>query len=183
MNGLFESLSERALSLGAYKAAVIPVSEVTLDASFRDMCKANLCGAYGRNWTCPPHVGEIDELMELIRSYGYVLVYQTVSELEDSFDIEGMEAASVRHAELGFALRNELSDQPLLRPLHLSAGGCRLCHVCAKADDLPCRFPERAMASLEAHGINVSELAKASGMKYINGQNTVTYFGGVFFDL
>ena len=37
------------------------------------------------------------------------------------------------------------------------------------------------MASLEAYGVNVSELASASGMKYINGQNTVTYFGAVFF--
>jgi hypothetical protein len=39
------------------------------------------------------------------------------------------------------------------------------------------------MPSLEAYGINVSELAKAAGMNYINGQNTVTYFGAVLFSL
>ena len=39
------------------------------------------------------------------------------------------------------------------------------------------------MASLEAYGIHVSKLAKAADMKYINGQNTVTYFGGVLFSL
>jgi len=42
--------------------------------------------------------------------------------------------------------------------------------------------PDRAMPSLEAYGINVSLLAKTSGMKYINGANTVTYFGAVLFN-
>jgi hypothetical protein len=37
------------------------------------------------------------------------------------------------------------------------------------------------MASLEAYGFNVSRLAAAADMKYINGQNTVTYFGAVLF--
>jgi hypothetical protein len=39
------------------------------------------------------------------------------------------------------------------------------------------------MPSLEAYGINVSELAKSAGMKYINGQDTVTYFGAVLFSV
>ena len=46
---------------------------------------------------------------------------------------------------------------------------------------LACRFPDRAMSSLEAYGVNVSELAVQCGMRYINGENTVTYFGAVFF--
>ena len=39
------------------------------------------------------------------------------------------------------------------------------------------------MRSLEAYGIHVSKLAETAGMKYINGQNTVTYFGAVLFSL
>ena len=41
--------------------------------------------------------------------------------------------------------------------------------------------PALAMSSLEAYGIDVAQLAKQAGMKYINGVNTVTYFGAVFF--
>jgi predicted metal-binding protein len=67
--------------------------------------------------------------------------------------------------------------------LHLSAGGCGVCKVCAKRTNEPCRFPEKAITSLEAYGINVSRLAAASDMKYINGQNTVTYFGAVLFSI
>ena len=65
--------------------------------------------------------------------------------------------------------------------LHLGAGGCRLCPVCAKRTNEPCRHPQDAMASLETYGVAVSELAASCGMKYINGQNTVTYFGAVLF--
>ena len=42
---------------------------------------------------------------------------------------------------------------------------------------------EQAMPSLEAYGVNVSQLAKTAEMKYVNGQDTVTYFGAVLFSL
>ena len=57
-----------------------------------------------------------------------------------------------------------------------------MCPVCAKREDKPCRFPGKALASLEAYCISVSDLAASCGMKYINGQNTVTYFGAVMFN-
>ena len=37
-----------ALSLGAYKASVIPTAAIELDADFRRMCEANACGVYGK---------------------------------------------------------------------------------------------------------------------------------------
>lgn len=39
---------------------------------------------------------------------------------------------------------------------------------------------DQAVSSLEAYGVAVYELANLSGMKYINGPNTVTYFGAAF---
>ena len=67
--------------------------------------------------------------------------------------------------------------------LCLGAGGCTVCEVCAKRTGEPCRHPDLMTTSLETYGVNVSKLAPAAGMKYINGQNTVTYFGAVLFDL
>ena len=180
---IFGRLAEISLSLGAARATVIPVTEIETDASFRAMCASNACGNYGRNWMCPPDAGDIHELMESLRTYTYVLVYQTVSELEDSYDYEGMMDAGVAHNELMIRLREQLKAEGLSRVLHLGAGGCRMCPVCAKRTGEPCRKPELAVASLETYGVNVSKLATAAGMKYINGQNTVTYFGAVLFDL
>ena len=182
-NALFDRMTTLALSLGAFCAAVIPVSDVETDASFRDMCASNVCGNYGRNWMCPPDAGDIHELMESLRTYTYMLVYQTVSELEDSYDFEGMMDAGVAHNKLMVALRDRLNAENLPHVLHLGAGGCRMCEVCAKRTNEPCRHPDLAVASLETYGINVSKLAPAAGMKYINGKDTVTYFGAVLFDM
>ena len=180
---IFDRLAQIPLSLGAFRSAVIPVTEVETDASFRALCESNACGNFGRNWMCPPDAGDIHELMAELRTYTYALVYQTVTELEDSYDFEGMLDAGVSHNALMARLRNQLKGEGLSRVLHLGAGGCRMCPVCAKRTGEPCRKPDLAVASLETYGINVSKLAVAAGMKYINGQDTVTYFGAVLFDL
>ena len=176
-------LAEIALKEGAAHASVIPVSDVETDASFRKMCEQNICGNYGKSWMCPPDAGPIEELMAALKSYSHILVYQTIGELEDSYDFEGMMEAGARHNQVVLSIREKLKAEPLRRVLHLGAGGCRMCEKCAKRTGEPCRFPERAMSSLETYGVNVSKLAKTAGMKYINGQNTVTYFGAALFDL
>lgn len=167
------------LAAGADKAALLPVGSLRFDPMFRDICASNACGNYGRCHMCPPDVGEIGALIREAQSYDHALLYQQVSVLEDSFDYEGMVAAAER--------LNALAQQVALRLgrgeglLHLSSGGCRVCAACSRQQGLPCSFPERAMASLEAYGINVYEAAKAAGLRYTNGPNTVTYFGAVLF--
>lgn len=174
----FEELVNEAIALGAYRSQVISTDDIKTDVAFRDMCKANLCGKYGRCYTCPPDIGDINDLVFKLKSYKYALVYQTVGELEDSFDVEGMQDAAKKHASV---VKQLLKDHPD-NTLHLGAGGCPHCERCAKITNEPCRHPDIAISSLEAHGVNVSELAKVSGMKYINGQNTVTYFGAMLFN-
>ena len=182
-NKIFEKMTAEALSLGAFRAAVIQAESIVVDSAFRAMCESNACGMYGKCYMCPPDVGDIDRLMGEIGEYKYALVYQTVSKLEDSFDFEGMVDAKSKTYPLAQSLRKIFADLNVKKVLHLGAGGCGVCKVCAKRTGEPCRAPERAMPSLEAYGINVSELARTAGMKYINGQNTVTYFGAVLFSL
>ena len=180
---IFDRLEAIALECGCYKAKVIVTEKIETDRAFRDMCAMNSCGVYGKCWMCPPDVGDIDELMAKIRTYSYALVYQNVSELEDSFDFEGMIEAKKSFYVIPQAMRGVFSDNGITSALHLGAGGCGVCEVCAKRTNEPCRFPDLALSSLEAYGVNVSELAKNAGMKYITGQNTVTYFGAVLFNL
>lgn len=174
---------EKVLELGAYKANIINAKDIVLDRAFREMCERNACGVYGKCYMCPPDVGNIDELMSRVGQYDLALVYQTVTELEDSFDFEGMIEAKKKTYPLAQSLRDLFSEINVQKVLHLGAGGCGVCETCAKRTGEPCRFPEKATPSLEAYGVNVSELAKAAGMRYINGQNTVTYFGAVLFSL
>ena len=167
---------DSALSQGADAAASIDVSDISFDPSFRKACEQNFCGHYGKCWTCPPHVGEVDSLIARVQGYRRAIVMQTVSELEDSYDFEGMEEAGAKHTALSAMLFDELLTHLQGPALRLGVGACTLCQPCAITEDRPCRFPDRAIASLEAHCISVSKLAGKSGMKYINGENTVTYF-------
>lgn len=171
----------RALALGAANAAVVDTADVVFRTEYRDACARNGCGKYGKCWMCPPDVGPIEEMILRAQSYRKMFVFQTIRKLEDSFDFEGMQAAGKAHNELTGRLTRALT--PFLeRSLVLGAGACQVCSRCTKEDNAPCRFPERAISSLEAYGIAVSELAEQCGMKYINGSNTVTYFSAFLFD-
>ena len=176
-----QKLLQQVLDLGAYKAAIIPVDKIHFDKGFRAMCESNACGNYGKCWMCPPDAGDIDKLMDEAKTFSKALVYQTVGELEDSYDFEGMMEAGERQNQLAQNVSKAFAALPFEKSLHLGAGGCRVCKVCAKRTNEPCRFPDRAMSSLETYGVAVSELAQACGMKYIHGANTVTYFGAFFY--
>ena len=177
-----QKIIDTVLSLGAFKAAIIDVKNIPFEPEFRKMCASNACGMYGKSWMCPPFVGEIDTLIATAQGYTHALVYQTVGELEDSYDFEGMMDAGKHMNDLTQSIRDALGSCLGANALHLGAGGCRLCETCTKREEKPCRFPEKAMSSLEAYGMSVSQLAEICGMKYINGQDTVTYFGAILFD-
>lgn len=175
-----EQIRQLILDLGAYRAGVVAVEDIDFQPDFRKLCESNACGMYGRSWMCPPLVGEVDQLIESLKRWRWAVVYQTVDALEDSYDFEGMMAAGEKMNQLTAQVRRALAEKGISPVQLLGAGGCRVCQRCAKLDGQPCRNPEEAIASLEAYGINVSVLAPQAGMKYINGVDTVTYFGAVF---
>ena len=177
-----ERIQALAKQFGALRCAEIDARQIDYDRSFRDMCEMNSCGVYGKNYMCPPSVGPIDELMAEAKRYPQGVLYQTVFPLEDSFDFEGMIEAKKKHARLSSRLQVALTEEIGGEFLHLSGGGCPLCERCGILDGIPCRNPKLALSSLEAYGINVSVTAGNAGLPYINGKDTVTYFGAVLFE-
>ena len=116
-----EQLIKLALEAGAAKAEIISVDQIITSAEFREACRKNLCGVWGKCWMCPPDVGDIEELMAELRTYEHALWYQSIGELEDSFDIEGMGAAKKQHIRMSYQV--EEKAKPLLgRHLHLTCG-------------------------------------------------------------
>lgn len=176
-----KALVEAALHAGAHRASVIEAHAIPRDAVFREICASNACGMYGRCYMCPPDLGAIHDLMARIDEYDLALVYQTVDDLLDSFDFEGMVEAKQHVFPITRAVCDALAAVGIERPLRLGVGGCGVCEICAKRTGEPCRHPDLAMPSLEAYGVNVSGLAALADMKYTNGQNTVTYFGAILF--
>lgn len=175
-----EKLVQMVLDCGATKAVLLDQSQIVLSAEFRKACEMNSCGVFGRCWMCPPDVGPIDELMAEIRTFPHGVWYQTIGEIEDSYDFEGMTEVSHNHAMLSQRIKDAVPEG--LRVLHLTCGGCHVCERCAKMDDEPCRFPVRALASVESYGVDVYNTTRGTDLKYINGANTVTYFGLLLFE-
>ncbi len=170
-------LIQKAVELGATAAGVIAVKDILFEPEYRKLCESNACGKFGTNWMCPPHVGDIHELIAQAKGYEKGLVFQSVYTLEDSYDFEGMMQAGKEHKKLTITLRDELMELPSFEKyLMLGSGSCGVCKPCEIKNDKPCPYPERAIPSLEAYGIAVSELAALADMKYMNGQDTVTYF-------
>ena len=153
---------------------------IVLNPVFRDICRTNACGRYGRCYMCPPDIGDVEDNMAAIRAYPHVIVYQSISPLEDSFDFEGMMAAGERHGHISGRIHLALKELLAKPYLHLSCG-CRLCERCGKLDGIPCRHPDIALGAVEGHGVDVYQTVKDSSLKYINGENTVTYFGMLFY--
>ncbi len=170
-------------ALGISRYGLVAVGELVFEAAFREACASNQCGRYGTNWACPPGVGAPDALAARARGFRCGLVLQTVWPIEDAFDFEGMLAAGERHNALFRKAVGQVA--PLLAAggatLALSAGACGVCPSCTYPEGAPCRFPERALASLEAYGIDVARLLEAAGLAYRNGADTVSYVGLLLF--
>ncbi len=168
---------------GAKGAAIIPTDRVPFDPDLRQYCNPNTCQVYGKNWGCPPAVGDIQVLIDKAKKFTHTLVYQTVTELDDPFDYEGMLTAGKHHKAVTDTIIPIIREWSDGNCIHLSAGGCSICERCTKLDEQPCRYPELALHSVSAYGIYVSGLADICGLPYNNGENTITLFSVVFLNL
>ena len=168
-----------ALECGFTRADFIDIETLRPVKAVRDMCAADTCGAYGKNWTCPPHCGTLEECAQKLRGYGHGLLVQTVRQLEKRIDTRGYAAAEEKHREslrkLYRLLRREYPDA-----LCLGAGGCRVCAVCAYPES--CRFPEEAMSSMEGYGLFVTGVCWENDIPYYHGEKTIAYFACLLFD-
>lgn len=173
-------LRQAALNYGALDAVLLSSDDIITNPELREICRRNACGRYDRCYMCPPDLGEVEELIEKIRAYPYALIYQSLWPLEDPFDFEGMMDGGEKHQKLSINL-NKAAEAILEKPfLHLSSG-CKLCEKCAKTEGAPCRHPKEALGPVEGYCIDVAQTIRGTQLKYINGENTVTYFGIIFF--
>lgn len=177
-----EKLIQLALECGADRAAIIDVNKIVFSNELRQMCEQNSCGKYGTNWMCPPGVGTLDELKAKIDCYDKGLVLQTVKQLEDSFDFEGMMVAK---EDIETALKKTLEkikDKPQFEDVFpLGAGACSICKECTYLKGEKCRLPDIAFPSVEACGIDVKALVTCCDIPYYNGKDTVSYVGLILF--
>lgn len=168
----YKELEKLALDSGFTHAVPLDTTTISLKQEVRDMCK-NGCQQYARRWSCPPGCGSLNELREMICHYKKGILVQTVTELEDEFDWDGMIKAQNRHQEhFHLFLEKLCAFNPEFLPL--GTGCCMICKTCSYPD-APCRFPQKRISSMEACGMVVSEVCRQNRLKYYYGPNTIAY--------
>lgn len=172
-------LKETALETGFYETGIVTTASLQFDPEIRKLCEENSCGNYGASWACPPAVGTLEECEQRCRQYDYMMIFSGRFEIEGSFDLDGMMNGLFRFKDMTEQFDRKLKNFLDFYQL-LSNEGCGRCRSCTWPG-APCRFPEKLYHSIEGYGFRVDQLAKAAGMGYNNGENTVTYFGALLF--
>lgn len=166
-------LVQRALQAGFTHAGSLDPQNIELREDVRAMCAENRCGKFGKNWSCPPACGSLEEWKGQLSGYSCGILVQTVAWLEDTFDVGTMMQAEKDHKER-FTRFYQVLRRQYPHVLALGAGCCTVCESCT-CPDAPCRFPEKRQISMEACGMLVDQVLKNNGMQYYYGKNTISY--------
>ena len=169
-----EQLIAAAKEHGFETAVALNVDALIAREEVRQMCAANTCHAYGSNWSCPPACGTIAQCSEKMKKYTRGVLVQTIGEREDSWDFEAMQDAAKLHSRRFREIALDLWKQGVT-VLPLTAGACPICDRCAYPE--PCRFPEKAISSMEAYGLLVNQVCTDNGVPYNYGPERIAYSG------
>ncbi len=167
-----------AADLGFESVAELDAATLTPSDAVRAMCQP--CRAFGRNWSCPPACGSVHGMDTLLHEYSRGVIVQTVSRLEDDFDAGGIDDALRLHKHRFRRLTAAL-NRGFPRRLALGAGACTVCSDCTCPDEA-CRFPALATVSMEAAGLNVTDVCQRNAVAYYHGPRTVTFTSCVLLD-
>ncbi len=175
-----KDLMALACKVGFDHAGIICADILEFMPEVREMCAADKCRSYDRNWSCPPGCGTLEELEQRAKGYIRGILLQSTGDLEDDFDFESMAATEKRHKNQFFAFVRQIQDEfPGCFPM--GSGACTLCPVCTYPD-APCRHPELVYPSMEACGLMVSQVCRDGGIGYYYGRGTITYTAMVLLD-
>lgn len=169
---------ELALKEGFTHALPLDPTLLTPREDVRAMCAADKCAAYGKNWTCPPHCGTLEECARRISGYSRGILVQTVGMTQKLIDTKAYRSTEQAHlARFQTLCKAVKAVYP--EALCLGSGGCRVCGKCAWPED--CRFPEEAYPSMEGYGLFVTQVCRDCGAQYHHGERTVTYTSCILF--
>ena len=163
---------EKAERIGFDVAVALDPQILVARSDVRAMCAEDKCGAYGRNWTCPPAVGTIEECQMRMQGFQRGILLQSIGYMSKTVDSKCYRETERRHQE-NFHTFSEEIRREYPNALCLGAGGCRVCRHCAYPD--PCRFPEKAVSSMEGYGLFVTQVCRDAGVAYYHGEKTITY--------
>jgi predicted metal-binding protein len=170
-----QEIRKMAEESGFSRVSVIRADQLVFDPSLRKYCEDNLCGNFGKNYSCPPFCGTPEEMKKKTEKYTKAWIFQTVGDVgswEDSAEIRRVrDAHNGNSRELIRKLRENGQEG-----LTMLAGPCTACGTCAGFRGEPCRYPENVPSCISAYCMKAEEMAKTAGLEYWCGEGKVAFF-------
>ena len=88
-----------ARAAGFEETAPLHAAQLVFRPEVREMCRADRCSSYGKNWCCPPACPSLEEMTRRMKDYGDGVLVETVGVMADDFDYEAIMAAEALHKE------------------------------------------------------------------------------------
>lgn len=183
----FHFLVDKAVSLGASAARIIPSSDIIIENRVALKCRAG-CIAYGKKLTCPPHVPTPDEFRKIAEEYRYALLVKFTAQagadpdvicslykywLDPEAPADKKEQATRFWSEY---FQGSRDIAPIMLELEKTAfnagyplalaffnGSCRFCESCNTTTKI-CNYPTKARIPEHAVGINMVKTAEKAGL-------------------
>lgn len=179
-NITIDDLSRLAVEIGFTSSGELNMDALIFRPEVREMCNADACRSYGRVWSCPPAAGSLEAITARAARYHRGIIVQTTGQLRREIDMHRIFEIGRTHKGYFDTLVRQVR---MLFPgcLPMGAGACTICSKCTYPYR-PCRHPDRMFISMEAYGLVVNDVCKASGLDYNYGPMTTTYTSCILLD-
>lgn len=160
-----------------YQYGFLKTAGLVFEEKVRYICKQE-CNRFGTSWSCPPATGTVEECRIRCGQFEDVLVFTTLAEA----DVENLEESlktRKEHEMIVFEIRSHFAAAGE-ETLTLSSDSCVLCNKCTYPAG-KCLHPEQMLPCIESHGILVTAAAEKLNIDFYFDQQTVLWFGMIFF--
>lgn len=137
----------RIRELGGGKAQIIYPQSVKTAAWVVYKCQFG-CALYGKKHCCPPFSPTWKQTKEMLSEYSLGILFSSAS-MQGTSEIAGV-------------LARELFLDGYYKAIAFGSGNCKLCKSCNMNH---CNFPNRAIPSMEACGMDVFATVRNNGME------------------
>ena len=161
-------LRKMAIDSGASDFVSIDPSKVVTAHWVRLKCQFG-CKNYGTRYTCPPYSPTPEDTRKVLDEYvrAYLIKYEGFLGF-DEYPPKNLPAAmdqlSLHVCKAAIDMERHAFLSGYYKAFSYGAHRCRLCDVCALAEQNGCRYPTQARPSLESAGIDVFKTAENAGL-------------------
>lgn len=149
---------------------------------FTELCKA--CSNYNVLWSCPPLNFDPEGYIKNYKN-AYVIGTKIIYS-HDTIDHADTKEKVIEYTKNSlYVLRRKLLnilwqlEKEYPSSIGMSSGGCEICSRCRRTDDLSCSHPDMMRYSLEALGIDLSDLSSHLlniELKWSDGKRLPEYY-------